>query len=66
MKTYILNMTEEQEKAVQALVNELKIESHIFSERDEDTALWMAMEEGKKHGRLSENESKTFLEGLGK
>lgn len=66
MKTYILNINEEQEKAVQALIKELKIEVEILSEQDEDGALSMAMEEGKKYSRLSEEEAKKFIEGLGK
>lgn len=66
MKTYILNINEEQEKAVQALIKELKFEVEILSEQDEDGALSMAMEEGKKYGRLSEEEAKKFIEGLGK
>ena len=66
MKTYVLNINEEQEKALQALIDQLHIEASIYSEKDEDTALSLAMEEGKKYGRLSEGESNAFLEGLGK
>ena len=66
MKTYILNINEEQEKAVQALIKELKIDVEILSEQDEDLALSMAMEEGKKYGRLFGEEAKKFIEGLGK
>jgi hypothetical protein len=38
----------------------------FFSESDEDTSLMMAMEEGKKYGRLSGEEGKKFLTDLGK
>ena len=48
------------------MIDQLHIEASIYSEKDEDTALSLAMEEGKKYGRLSEGESNAFLEGLGK
>lgn len=49
------------------MIDQLHIEVPIYSEKDEEEmALSVAMEEGKKYGRLSEGESKVFLEGLGK
>ena len=62
MKAYVLNINEEQEKALQALIDQLHIEASIYSEKDEDTALSLAMEEGKKYGRLSKQASKSFLD----
>ncbi|MBX2900920.1 MAG: hypothetical protein KF775_14810 [Cyclobacteriaceae bacterium] len=66
MKTYLLNLNEVQEEAVLALIKQLKIEVEIYSETDEDKALTIAMEDGKKYGRLTEKQSSSFLENLGK
>jgi 2-phospho-L-lactate transferase/gluconeogenesis factor (CofD/UPF0052 family) len=66
MKTYVLKIDESQQEVIDALVKALKIEAEIFTEADEDVALSLAMEEGKKYGRLSENETNSFLDNLGK
>ena len=66
MKTYILTADESQEEAISALAKALKIDLQIMNETDEDLALSMAMEEGKKYGRLSDDEAKAFLDNLGK
>ena len=66
MKTYLLKLDKVQEEAILALAKTLKIEVEIFSETDEDSGLTLAMEEGKKYGRLSDKESSSFLENLGK
>ncbi|GIL24138.1 MAG: hypothetical protein BroJett042_26510 [Bacteroidota bacterium] len=66
MKTYVLKLDKTQEEAVLAIVKTLKIEFEIYSDADEDVALTIAMEEGKKYGRLSDKETSSFLENLGK
>ena len=66
MKTYILTLDDSQEDVIRALAKALKIDLQLINESDEDKALLMAMEEGKKHGRLSEEEGKSFLDSLGK
>lgn len=66
MKTYLLKIDDSQEDVIKALVKALKIETEVFSEDDEDKALSMAMEEGKKYGRLSGNEAELFIKNLGK
>lgn len=66
MKTYILTLDDEQEELIKALAKALKIEVHLLSEQDEVQALLIAMEEGKPYGRLSEGESKSFMDSLGK
>ncbi len=66
MKTYILTLDESQEDVIRALAKALKIDLQLINEEDEDKALLMAMEEGKKYGRLSEGDSKSFLDSLGK
>jgi len=66
MKTYILTLDESQEEVMRALAKALKIDLQLINEADEDKALLMAMEEGKKYGRLSDDESKSFLDSLGK
>jgi hypothetical protein len=66
MTTYILTVDESEEKAIRALAEALKINFQIMSEADEDVALSFAMEKGKKYGRLSDDEAKGFLDGLGK
>ncbi len=66
MKTYLLKIDESQEEVILALVKALKIETEVFSESDEDIALSIAMEEGKKYGRLTKQDSDSFLENLGK
>jgi energy-converting hydrogenase A subunit M len=65
MKTYILILNEAQEDVIKALAKALKIDIQIIDDVDEDKGLFIAMEEGKKHGRLSEVESKAFLDSLG-
>lgn len=37
-----------------------------MTEKEENDGLLLAMEEGKKYGRMTEAETKTFLENLGK
>ena len=66
MKTYIFTLDESQENVILALAKVLKMDLHLINESDEDKALLMAMEEGKKYGRLPEEGSKSFLESLGK
>jgi hypothetical protein len=66
MKTYILTLDESQEDVIVALAKALKMDLHLINESDEDKALFMAMEEGKKYGRLSDEDSKSFLDSLGK
>lgn len=66
MKTYILTLDESQEDVIKALAKALKIDIQSVSEADEDNALWIAMEDGKKYGRLGEKESKSLLDSLGK
>ncbi|HEY9487167.1 MAG TPA: hypothetical protein VIQ51_02475 [Chryseosolibacter sp.] len=66
MKTYILTLDESQEEVIKALAKALKFEFQLVSEADEDIALLKAMEEGKKYGRLSEEEGRSFLDQLGR
>ena len=66
MKTYLLTLDESQEDVIKALAKALKIDLQIIAEAEEDTALLMAMEEGKKYGRLSEDDGKSFLDKLAK
>jgi energy-converting hydrogenase A subunit M len=66
MKTFILTLDEPQEDVIKALAKALKIDIQIIDDADEDRALFIAMEDGKRYGRLSEVESKTFLDSLGK
>ena len=66
MKTYLLTLDESQEDVIKALAKALKIDLQIIAETEEDTALLMAMEEGKKYGRLSEDDGKSFLDKLAK
>lgn len=66
MKTYLLKIDDSQEEVINALVKALKIETEVFSEADEDKALSIAMEEGKKYGRLSSEETELFIKNLGK
>jgi hypothetical protein len=65
MKTFMLTLDEPQEDVIRALAKALKIDLQIIDDADEDQALLLAIEAGKKYGRLSEVESKTFLESLG-
>ena len=66
MKTIILTVDESQEEVIRVLAKALNIDISAIDEADEDKALTQAMEEGKKYGRLSEEEMKSFLDGLGK
>lgn len=66
MKTYLLKIDDSQEEVIKALVKALKIETEVFSEADEDTALSIAMEEGKKYGRLTDKETELFIKNIGK
>ena len=66
MKTYLITLDESQEDVIKALAKALKIDLQIIAEAEEDTALLMAMEEGKKYGRLSEDDGKSFLDKLAK
>ena len=66
MKTYLLNLDESQEDVIKALAKALKIDIQLINEADEDKALLIAMEEGKKYGRLSEEQGKSFIDSLDK
>ena len=66
MKTFLLTLDESQEDVIRALAKALKIDLQQIVDSDEDKALWLAMEDGKKYGRLSDDESKSFLDNLGK
>jgi hypothetical protein len=66
MKTYALTLNESQEDVIRALAKALNIEISVVTDEDEDQALLVAMEEGKKYGRLSDDESKSLLDSLGK
>jgi hypothetical protein len=66
MKTFMLTLDESQEEVIRALAKALKIEIQVIGDKDEDHALTLAMEEGKKNGRLSEDETKSFFYSLGK
>jgi hypothetical protein len=66
MKTFLLTLDESQEDVIRALAKALKIDLQQIAESDEDIALSKAMEEGKKYGRLSDDESKSFLDDLNK
>ena len=66
MKTYVLKIDESQQELIDALVKTLKIETEIFTESDEEKALSLAMEDGKKYGRLTDQETQAFLDNLGK
>jgi len=65
MRTYILTLDESQEAVILALAKVLKMDLHLINESDEDYALLKAMEEGKKDGRLSGEDSKSFMDILG-
>jgi len=65
MRTYILTLDESQEAVILALAKILKMDLHLINESDEDYALLKAMEEGKKDGRLSAEDSKSFTDILG-
>ena len=56
----MLTLDESQEEVIRALAKALKIEIQVIGDKDEDQALTLAMEEGKKYGRLSEDETKSF------
>ena len=62
----MLKIDESQQELIDALVKTLKIETEIFTETGEDRALSVAMEDGKKYGRLTDKETKSFLDRLGK
>lgn len=66
MKTYILTVDDAQDEVIKVLAKALKIDVQELTEEKENESLLMAMEEGKKYGRLSDDEAKSFLEGLGK
>lgn len=66
MKTYILTLDESQEDVMRALAKALKIDFQLINEADEDKALLLAMEEGKKYGRLSDDEINSLIDNLGK
>ena len=65
MRTYILTLDESQEAVILALAKVLKMDLHLINESDEDYALLKAMEEGKKDGRLSAEDSKSLTDILG-
>ena len=66
MKSFVLTLDDSQEEVIRALAKALKIDLQPINDADEDQALLKAMEEGKKYGRLSDEENKSFLENLGK
>ena len=43
-----------------------KVRKPVLTEQEEDYALFLAMEEGKKSRSLSEKEAESFLNSLGK
>jgi len=61
MKTIMLTLDESQEEVIKAF----KLEIVEFTEKDEDMGLTMAMEEGKKYGRMTDDEASSFLKKLG-
>ena len=63
MKAIMLTLDESQ--VIMALAKALKLEIVELTEKDEDLGLTMAMEEGKKYGRMSDEESISFLKKLG-
>ncbi len=66
MTTITVNITNEKaEKAIRSVIEALGLEYEIESE-EEDKALFMAMEEGQRQGRLSEDEKVAFLTSLRK
>lgn len=66
MKTFILTVDESHEEAIRALAKSLGLELLEMTEKEENDSLLIAMEEGKKYGRMTEAESKAFLDNLGK
>lgn len=66
MKTYLITVDEPQEDVIIALAKALNFDMTLVDETAEDKAMLKAMEEGKRYGRLSEEEGKDFLENLGK
>jgi hypothetical protein len=65
MKTILLTLDESQEEVIKALAKALKLEIVELTEKDEDISLSLAMEEGKKYGRMTDEEAKSFLKKLG-
>ena len=61
----MLTLDESQEEVIRALAKALKLEIFELTEKDEDFGLTIAMEEGKKYGRMSDEESSSFLKKLG-
>ncbi len=66
MKTFVLTLDDTQEEVIQALAKALKLDMVELSQEAEDQSLMVAMEDGKKYGRLSEAETDAFLKKLGK
>lgn len=58
-------LTLDESQVIMALAKALKLEIVELTEKDEDLGLTMAMEEGKKYGRMSDEESISFLKKLG-
>jgi hypothetical protein len=67
MKTFILTIDESHEEVIKALAKALKFDlQQIDGDMAEEGALLKAMEEGKKYGRLSDEEGQSFIDTLGK
>ncbi len=64
--TLDIQVTPKQKKALMSVLKALDIEMKQceLTEEEEDTALYLAMEEGKKEGRLSEKEKEDFEKWL--
>lgn len=60
-----MTLDDSQEEVIQALAKALKLDIIELTEKDEDQSLMMAMEDGKKYGRLSDDEANAFLKKLG-
>lgn len=61
----MLTLDESQEEVIKALAKALKLEIIELTEKDEDTGLTIAMEAGKKYGRMTDDEAGSFLKSLG-
>jgi hypothetical protein len=61
-----IQVTPKQKKALISVLKALDIEikPRELTEEEEDTALYLAMQEGKKEGRLSDQEQSDFLKWM--
>lgn len=61
-----IQVTPKQKKALLSVLKALDIETkpRELTEEEEDTALYLAMEEGKKEGRASKKEKEDFEKWL--